>query len=88
METLFLTLLDWYRATRDFIAQGGPILEVIAWVTLLMWILIIERISYFSTTHKTRVHEAIERWESRAERKSWNAHQIREAIISRVSMSA
>lgn len=54
MEALFLTVLEWFRATRDFIFQGGPILEVIAWVTLLMWILVVERLSYLATTHKKR----------------------------------
>jgi len=88
MDTAVALVRSYLQANGFFTVTEYPILEVIAWVTLLMWILIIERISYFSTTHKTRVHEAIERWESRAERKSWNAHQIREAIISRVSMSA
>jgi biopolymer transport protein ExbB len=86
MEALFLTVLEWFRATRDFILQGGPILEVIAWVTLLMWILVIERLSYLATTHKKRVKDAIASWEGRSERRSWNAHQIREALISRVRM--
>ncbi|MGW8368027.1 MAG: MotA/TolQ/ExbB proton channel family protein [Gammaproteobacteria bacterium] len=87
MEALFLTFLEWYRATRNFIFQGGPILEVIAWVTLLMWILVIERLWYLATTHKKRVSEALASWEGRRERKSWNALQIRDALISRVSMS-
>jgi biopolymer transport protein ExbB len=79
-------LIQTYEATRDFLELGGDILVVIAWVTLLMWILILERFIYFSTTFKRQAQAVIERWEARAERTSWNAYQIRQAMISRVEL--
>lgn len=81
-------LTQMYEATRDFMEMGGTILTVIAWVTLLMWALIVERMIYFRTEFKQQVSNAITRWESRRERNSWNARQIREAMISRVDESA
>jgi biopolymer transport protein ExbB len=81
-------LIDAFEAIRDFLELGGPVLQVIAIVILLMWILILERLIYFRTGLKKRLKEAYSEWESRPERKSWHAHQIREAIISRVRMSA
>ena len=63
-------------------------LQLIGWTILFMWILILERLIYFRTGLKELVQESFEYWERRTERGSWNAQQIREAVISRVSMSA
>ena len=80
-------LIQMYEATRDFMELGGTILTVIGWVTLLMWILIFERIIYFGTALKNEFNDVIALWESRSERRSWNAHQIREAMLSRTAES-
>jgi biopolymer transport protein ExbB len=81
-------LSDAYIAIRDFMELGGPVLNAIALVILLMWILIIERIFYFRSEHGRRV--ALERavWQQRAERKSWHARQVRAAMVSRLSQAA
>ena len=52
----------------------------------VMWMLIFERVWYFKFGWKADVAEVISRWESRAERKSWEAHQIRSMLISRARM--
>lgn len=80
--------IDAYEAIRDFLELGGPVLRVIALVILLMWILILERLIYFRTGLKALIKDAFTRWEARAERKSWHAHQIRQAIISDVRMAS
>ncbi len=77
-------LIDTWEAIRDFLELGGPVLEVIAWVILLMWILILERTFFFMFGLKSLVRKAYDAWEARAERKSWHAHQIREKLISDV----
>lgn len=76
-------LYDGIEAIRDFMALGGPVLTWIAITIFLMWVLIIERLLYFRTTMKGLVTEMQQTWESRAERRSWHAHQIREGMISR-----
>lgn len=81
-------LMSAFEATRDFLELGGPVLQLIGWTILFMWILILERLIYFRTGLKELVQESFEYWERRTERGSWNAQQIREAVISRVSMSA
>jgi biopolymer transport protein ExbB len=77
-----------FVAVRDFMELGGPILTLIGWVIFAMWALIIERMIYFQTVLKKFKAEIRETWEGRAERHSWNAHQIREGMISRFSISA
>ena len=81
-------LIDAYEAIRDFLELGGPVLRVIAVVILLMWILILERLIYFNTTLKTIIAKTLSEWEARRERQSWEAHQIRMAMISRVKEQA
>ena len=76
---------DAYLAILRFMEMGGDVLWLIALITFLMWTLIFERIWFFQSEHKSLVREATENWEGRAERNSWSAHQIREALISDAS---
>ena len=82
-----LWLSDNFEAIRDFMELGGPVLNWIAITIFVMWVLIVERLVYFRTTMKTMHDEIIDAWEARPERKSWAAHQIREAMISRFQIS-
>lgn len=82
-----LWLIDSFEAIRDFMGLGGPVLRAIAFVIFIMWVLIVERIMYFRTTMKSMQRDIRDNWESRSERRSWNAEQIRELMISRFSMS-
>lgn len=81
-------LIDAYEAIRDFMETGGPVLRVIAFVILLMWVLILERLLYYRTGLQRLTKEAFDAWEARRERRSWHAHQIRAAMISEVKMAA
>ncbi|NNE35737.1 MAG: MotA/TolQ/ExbB proton channel family protein [Rhodothermales bacterium] len=80
-----LWLADAVEAIRDFMALGGPVLKVIALTIFLMWVIIVERIMYFRTSMNKMSREIHDNWESRPERTSWNALQIRELMISRFS---
>ncbi|MGL6159995.1 MotA/TolQ/ExbB proton channel family protein [Microbulbifer sp.] len=78
-------LTDAWAAVNAFMASGGPVLFLIAGLTFFMWTLIFERVFYFNKGLKGDVQNAVDQWEGRTERKSWSAHQIRHALISRVS---
>lgn len=80
-------LTDIVEAIRDFMELGGPVLTWIAVTIFVMWTLIVERIIYFRSNMRSMATDIRDQWEARAERKSWNAHQIREAMISRFSMA-
>lgn len=80
-------LIDAFEAIRDFMELGGPVLRWIALTIFLMWTLIVERIIFFRTNMRNMATDIRDQWEARRERKSWNAHQIREALISRFSMA-
>lgn len=77
-----------FVAIRDFMELGGPVLTLIGINILLMWVLIFERILYFRGERWNRILAAIAEWEERPERRSWNAHRVRETLISQLSESA
>ncbi|GAA6167938.1 MotA/TolQ/ExbB proton channel family protein [Sessilibacter corallicola] len=79
-------LSDALEAINGFIASGGDILLWIALLTFLMWTLIFERVWYFKFGLRSDSNAALALWEARSERKSWEAHRIRDALISRVSI--
>jgi biopolymer transport protein ExbB len=81
-------LINAYEAVRDFMELGGPVLTLIALNIFLMWIMIFERLYFFRSGHRANVTSALSTWEARSERKSWNAHQIREKLVSEVSIAA
>jgi len=75
-----------YEAIRDFMELGGEVLFLIAILCFVMWGLMLERVFYLFTVHRTSIEAAIKYWDSRNERSSWYAHQIREKLISEVSL--
>ena len=82
-----LWLADSFEAIRDFMELGGPVLTWIAITIFVMWVLILERFLYFRSPMKSMSTDIHDSWEGRSERRSWNAHQIREGMISRFSMA-
>lgn len=81
-------LVDAFEAVRGFMELGGDVLTVIAITIFAMWLLIVERFIYYRSGLASLAAEICETWEARPERKSWRADRIREAMISRFSMSA
>jgi len=73
-----------FIAIRTFFEAGGNVLFLIAGATFFMWALIFERWWFYATDHKGDVAQALTYWEGRTERTSWNAHRIRERLISEV----
>jgi biopolymer transport protein ExbB len=75
-----------YEAVSRFMDMGGNVLWLIAILLFFLWALIFERVWYFKLGWKKDVSEVISAWEGRSERRSWNAHQIREKLISESRM--
>jgi biopolymer transport protein ExbB len=82
-----LWLFDSIEAVRDFMELGGTVLSWIALTIFLMWVLIVERLLYFRSSMKEMSADIHDRWEARQERRSWNAHMIREGLISQFSIA-
>ena len=73
--------IETIAAVRNFVELGGNVLFGIALLTAIMWTLIVERVVYFRTAHKTNVERVQKRWATRADHASWHAHQIRAKLL-------
>ena len=72
-------------AVREFVERGGDVLFVIAFVTALMWTLMIERFWYFRVGHKREAARVRKTWADRVDHSSWYAHQIRQLLVAEVA---
>jgi len=79
-------LIDSINAIRDFLDTGGQVLLVIGVLIFAMWLLILERLIFFFKGYKQYKRDVKATWRNRPERNSWNAEQIRQAMISRAGM--
>jgi len=75
-----------YEQVYLFTERGGQVLFAILGIIFLLWLFILERVSYFMFSHKALQNDAVREWEARVERTSWHAHQIREELIASVKM--
>jgi biopolymer transport protein ExbB len=74
-----------FESIRDFMELGGWVLYLIFGLLVVMWFMIVERTLYLYGDHKHMLNEAYEIWQSRSERHSCEAHQVRLRLISIVS---
>ena len=77
---------DTMAEVGKFMDSGGMVLWAIVVLLFVMWTLIFERMWYLRSSVGTDVQGAIDTWEGRGERTSKRAHQIREKLISEVSI--
>lgn len=77
------SLYDALESIRQFVASGGPVLYGIGGLSFFMWTLVFERIWYFRFVLPGEASVVVNAWEQRTERVSWNARQIRRALVSR-----
>ena len=77
---------DTIAEMSKFMDSGGMVLWAIVILLFVMWTLIFERMWYLKTAVSIDVQGALASWSERKERKSKHAHQIREKLISEVSI--
>ena len=77
--------IESIAAVLEFVEQGGDVLLVIAFVTAVMWALMIERFWYFRIGHRREKERVQTAWRARVERSSWYARQVRQLLIAQVS---
>ena len=81
-------MLDQLPLVRGIVSlsnDGGPFVIWIFASGVLMWALIIERYWYFSRILPKQAAALQAQWQSRKDRTSWCARQIRTAMISRLN---
>jgi len=76
---MFSNLIE---AISDFLAAGGDVLTVIFLTTFVLWFFIIERFIFFKNRFPELLNEQQDVWTKRSDKKSWNAHKVREYMLS------
>jgi len=84
---MFNWLYDAFEAIRDFVELGGDVLFLIALTIFLMWMLVFERLVFFRIELSKRRTAIQDAWEGRAERRSWEAQQIRGRMVADFDMA-
>ena len=88
MYGFFYWLYDGFLLIEQFMDAGGTVLWVIAALTLAMWSLLLERFIYFKTDLSKDFQGFLKRWDALPERQSWQAHQVRDTLISQMRVAA
>src|SRR5690606_8401211 len=86
MEDLMFRFSEMLESISLFMDRGGPVLDIIAVVLFVMWSLIIERFWFLRSVHRKNVAAARNEWNARTDKRSWQAHAIRQELISRVTL--
>ena len=79
---MLYALSEALLSIRDFMEQGGTVLWLIAILVFFMWGMIFERIWYLSHGHNSYIDKLADQWNSRKDKTSWYALQVREKLIS------
>lgn len=77
------SIAEYIDMIQEFLETGGVVLTYIGLLIFVMWVLILERIIYLNYFYRKYRKSLINQWKSRSDRNSWNAEQIRIAMISR-----
>ncbi|HBA65450.1 MAG: biopolymer transporter ExbB [Gammaproteobacteria bacterium HGW-Gammaproteobacteria-10] len=80
----FLTI---FESVGHFLESGGIVLKVILFVSIILWCLIAERLLYFRFNYPKDRQAWREQWESRNDKCSYDAHNIRNLIISEAKIA-
>jgi len=71
-----------------FFETGGPILFCIFLVSILLWILILERYWYFLHGHEDKLRAIVSIWTKRKDKSSWTAGMLREGLLTELYIAA
>ena len=63
-------------------SAGGSVLWLIAILAAFMWAIILERIWYLNTGHKSYMQELSAEWEAVGDHTTWRAQQIKDKLTS------
>ena len=74
------------ESLRTFLDAGGPVLWIIAVLSVGMGFLIAERFWFVYLVFPAELEQRQQQWQQRRDTSSWEAHRIREAMISQARL--
>ena len=83
---MFDYLPESLESLRGFLDAGGPVLWLIAALSIGMGFLIAERFWFLCLVFPAEQEGWLQQWQRRSDTASWEAHRIREAMISQARL--
>ncbi len=78
-------MFDQIEMMRDFFSKGGPVLVSIFFLSIILWILILERYYFLYKVCPEKVNRIVKEWQDRQDHSSWYALKIKDGLVSEVS---
>ena len=78
-------MFDQIEMMRDFFTRGGPVLVSIFILSIILWILILERYYFLYKVCPNQVNNIVKKWQERQDDSSWYALKIKDGLVSEVS---
>ena len=78
-------MFDQIEMMRDFFSKGGPVLVSIFFLSIILWVLILERYYFLFKICPIRINKIVKRWQDRQDHSSWYALRIKDGLISEIS---
>ena len=78
-------MFDQIEMMRDFFTRGGPVLVSIFILSIILWILILERYYFLYRICPNQVNKIVKKWQERQDHSSWYALKIKDGLVSEVS---
>ncbi len=72
---------------RDFFTKGGPVFTGVFVLSIVLWILILERYYFIYKIYPKRLETIVQQWQRRREHSSWYALKIRDGFLSEISIA-
>ncbi len=80
-------MFDQIEIMRDFFAKGGPVFTGVFALSIVLWILILERYYFIYKIYPKRLETIVQQWHRRREHSSWYALKIRDGFLSEISIA-
>jgi len=79
-------MLDQIDIMLEFFGKGGPVLIGVFFLSLLLWILILERYWYIFRVYPKTLEEIVNKWHFREDQSSLYAYKIRDSLLTELSI--
>lgn len=79
---------DLFTSLRELFESGGPVLFCIFLVSILLWILIVERYWYFHFGYQKKHNIITKIWHKREDQSSWFAMKLREGLLTEIYIAS
>jgi biopolymer transport protein ExbB len=80
-------MLDQIDIMQDFFSKGGPVFTGVFILSIVLWILILERYYFIYKIYPERLKIIVQQWQRRREHSSWYALKIRDGLLSEISIA-